>query len=76
MDFVTGLPNTMKGSDSILFIVDRMAKLSHFIPINISYPLQKLVEVYIDEIVKLHGVPSRIVSDRDMRLTSRFWQSL
>lgn len=56
--------------------MDKMTKSAHFVTINISYPLQKLAEIYISEIVKLHGTLSRIVSDRDPRFTSRFWESL
>jgi len=76
MDFVTSFPNTPKGHDAIWVIVDRLAKSAHFIPINISFPVSQLAEIYIREIVKLHGVPSIIVSDRDPRFTSRFWNSL
>ena len=57
-------------------IVDRLTKLAHFIPININFPISQLAEIYIREIVKLHGVPSSIVLDRDPRFTSRFWKSL
>ncbi|XP_050908927.1 uncharacterized protein LOC127122669 [Lathyrus oleraceus] len=53
-----------------------LTKSAHFIPMKINYSLQKLAELYIDEIVKLHGIPSSIVSDRDPRFTSRFWESL
>ena len=56
--------------------MDRLTKSAHFISIKINYPLQKLAEVYISEIMKLHGIPSSIVSDRDMRFTSRFWEGL
>lgn len=56
--------------------MDRMNNSSHFILVKISYPLQKLTDVYMSEIVKLHGTPSSIVSDRDLRFTSRFWESL
>jgi len=76
MDFVTSLPNTPRGHDVVWVIVDRLTKSAHFIPINISFPVSQLVEIYIREIVKLHGVPSSIVSDRDPRFTSRFWKSL
>jgi len=76
MDFVTSLPNTPKGHDAIWVIVDRLTKSAHFIPINISFPVSQLAEIFIREIVKLHGVPSSIVSDRDPRFTSRFWKSL
>lgn len=76
MDFVTGLPSTLKGSDAIWVIVDRLAKSPHFILIKISFPLQRLTEIYIEVIVKLHDIPSSIVSDRDPRFTSIFWGSL
>ena len=76
MDFVTSLPNTPKGNDTIWVIVDRMTKSAHFIPINISFPVAESAEIYIRDIVKLHGVPSSIVSYRDPRFTSRFWKSL
>lgn len=51
MDFVVGLPKTTKGSDSIWVIMDKLTKSTHFISIRISYPLTKLVEIYISEIV-------------------------
>lgn len=76
MDFVMGLPNTLRGHDTIWVIVNRLTKSSHFIPINISFSLQKLTEIYICVIVKLHGVPLSRVSDRVPRFTSRFWKSL
>lgn len=57
MDFVTGFLNTVKGHDSIWVIVDRLTKSTHFIPINITYPVAKLAEIYVNVIVKLHGVP-------------------
>lgn len=75
MDFVVGLPRTPKGLDSIWVIVDRLTKSAHFIPINIRYSLERLTSLYVSEIVRLHGVPSSIVSDRDPRFTSRFWES-
>src|SRR3954465_1475474 len=76
MDFVTGLPNTASGHDSIWVIVDRHTKSAHFIPSNITYPVAKLAEIYVRVIVKLHGIPLCIVSDRDPRFTSDFWKSL
>ena len=54
----------------------RLTKSAHFIPINIRFSLEKLTSLYISEIIRLHGVPSGIVSDRDPRFTSRFWESL
>ena len=76
MDFVFGLPLTQRKHDSIWVIVDRLIKSAHFIPARIDYSLDRLVELYVDEIVRLHGVPLSIVSDRDPRFTSRFWKEL
>jgi hypothetical protein len=76
MDFVCGLPRTSKNHDAIWVVVDRLTKSAHFIPIRMNYSLDKLAELYVNEIVRLHGVPVSIVSDRDLRFTSRFWGSL
>ena len=76
MDFVVGLPRTQQGHDAIWVIVDRLTKSAHFLPMKVSYSLDKLTEVYIREVVRLHGVPFSIVSDRDPRFTSRFWPGL
>ena len=57
-------------------IVDRLTKSAHFIPVRIDYSKGRLAELYVDEIVRLHGVPLSIVSDRDPRFTSRFWKEL
>ena len=76
MDLVTKLPKTSRGHDSIWVIVDRLTKSAHFLPIREDYKMDKLAQIYIDEIVTRHGVPISIISDRDSRFTSRFWQSL
>ena len=76
MDFVVGLPRKQKGHDSIWVIVDRLTKAAHFIPVRTNYGGEKLAKLYVENIVKLHGVPSRIVSDRGTQFTSRFWKSL
>ena len=57
-------------------IVDRLTKYAHFLPMNQQWSMDKLAELYVREVVRLHGVPESIVSDRDRRFTSRFWQSL
>ena len=75
MDLVVGLPK-IRSYDAIWVIVDRLTKSAHFIPISASYSPERLAEIYIKEIVKLHGIPKNIVSDRDPRFTSRFWQAL
>ena len=76
MDFVIGLPRTQRQHDAIWVIVDRLTKFAHFLPINVEDSLEKLAQLYVDEIVRLHGVPVSIVSDRDPGFTSRFWPSL
>ena len=76
MDFVTGLPRTPSGHDAIWVVVDRLTKSSHFLPIRVNYPLDKLGKIYIQEVVRLHGAPLSIISDRDPRFTSRFWEAL
>jgi hypothetical protein len=75
MDFIFGLPKTPTGEDSIWVVVNRL-KSAHFIPIKVKDPMDKLVRLYVQNVVRLHGVPSAIISDRDSRFTSRFWQSL
>ncbi|KAL0282104.1 UNVERIFIED_CONTAM: hypothetical protein Sradi_7271900 [Sesamum radiatum] len=72
MDFVVGLPRTLRKHDAIWVIVDRLTKSAHFLPTRQGDFLDKLAELYIAEIVRLHGVPVSIVSDRDPRFTSCF----
>nr|CAD1835588.1 unnamed protein product [Ananas comosus var. bracteatus] len=72
MDFIIGLPRSQAGHDTIWVIVDRLTKSAHFLPIHATWSGDKLAQVYLDEIVRLHGVPTSIVSDRDpgLHLTS------
>ena len=72
MDFVIGLPRTQRQHDAIWVIVDRLTKSAHFLPVNVEDSLEMLAQLYVDEIVRLHGVLVSIVSDRDPRFTSRF----
>ena len=76
MDFVVGLPKTMGKYDSIWVIVDRLTKSAHFIPVKVTYNEEKLAKHYILEIVRLHGVPLSIISDRGTQFTSKFWKTL
>ncbi|GKD11767.1 putative reverse transcriptase domain-containing protein [Tanacetum coccineum] len=76
MDFVTKLPKTSNGHDTIWVIVDRLTKFSHFIPIQETDSMETLTRLYIKEIVSRHGMPISIITDRDSYFTSRFWQSL
>ncbi|KAA3461873.1 Transposon Ty3-G Gag-Pol polyprotein [Gossypium australe] len=76
MDFVTSLPLTRKKKDVVWVVVDRLTKSAHFISVRIDYSLIKLANLYILEIVILHGAPFSIILDRDLRFTSRFWKKL
>jgi hypothetical protein len=70
MDFIVGLPRTQNGNDSIWVIVDRLTKVAHFIPVKVAYWGDKLAQLYIDNILRLHGVPSQIVSDRGIQFVA------
>ncbi|KAK5845757.1 hypothetical protein PVK06_001973 [Gossypium arboreum] len=76
MDFVSGLPLSASKKDAIWVVVDRLTKSAHFIPVRTDFSLDKLAELYVSQIVRLHGVPISVVSDRDPRFTSRFWKKL
>nr|CAD39388.2 OSJNBb0016B03.9 [Oryza sativa Japonica Group] len=76
MDFITGLPKTQGGYDSIWVVVDRLTKVARFIPVKTTYRGNKLAELYFARIVSLHGVPKKIVSDRGSQFTSHFWKKL
>jgi hypothetical protein len=76
MDFIDGLPRTPKGNDSMWAIVDRLTKVAHFIPVRTTYGGDKLARLYIDNILKLHGVPKLIISDHGAQFVSKFWRSL
>ncbi|GJS89148.1 reverse transcriptase domain-containing protein [Tanacetum coccineum] len=76
MDFITKLPKSSSGYDTIWVIVDRLTKSAHFLPIREDYKTEKLAKIYVNEIVARHGVPVSIISDRDGRFTSHLWQAL
>ncbi|KAL0551924.1 hypothetical protein IC582_011017 [Cucumis melo] len=76
MDFITGLPRTLRGFTVIWVMVDRLTKSAHFVPGKSTYTASKWAQLYMSEIVRLHGVPVSIVSDRDARFTSKFWKGL
>jgi hypothetical protein len=76
MDFIVGLPHTQRGYDSIWVIVDRLTKVTHFIPVKTTYHGLKLLELYMERIVCLHGVPKKIVSARGSQFTSHFWKAV
>ncbi|GJS54734.1 hypothetical protein Tco_0628096 [Tanacetum coccineum] len=76
MDFITKLPRSKSGNDTIWVIVDRLTKSAHFLAIREDYSTERLAKIYVDEIVARHGVPVSIISDRDGRFTSRCWQTV
>eukprot|EP00253_Pinus_taeda_P002337 PITA_02337 len=73
MDFITGLPLTSQRHNAILVVVDKLTKSAHFIPVRDTYDVADVARVFINEIIRFHGVPKKIISDRDSRFTSRFW---
>lgn len=74
MGFIVGLPHTLGDHDSIWVIVDRLTKSNHFLLVKTMYKVINLVRLFILDIVRLHGVPSSTVSDRDPHFTLRFWR--
>ncbi|GJR93888.1 putative reverse transcriptase domain-containing protein [Tanacetum coccineum] len=76
MDFVTKLPKTSTGKDTIWVIVDRLTKSAHFLPMKENDLMEKLTRQYMKKVVSKHGVPVLIISDRDGRFTSQFWKWL
>ncbi|KAL4026010.1 hypothetical protein IC575_014417 [Cucumis melo] len=76
MDFIRGLPRTLRGFTVIWVVVDRLTKSAHFIPGKSTYTASKWAQLYMSKIMRLHGVLVSIVSDRDARFTSKFWKGL
>ncbi|XP_059316605.1 uncharacterized protein LOC132067402 [Lycium ferocissimum] len=75
MDFAVGLPNTFKKHDSVLVIVDRLAISPHFIPVRVTHTADQLANIYLREIVRLHGVPISMISDQGAQFITEFWKS-
>jgi hypothetical protein len=75
MDFITGLPRA-QGKDCIFVVVDRLTKFSHFFSISMDYNASQVVELFFREVFRMHGLPKNIVSDRDNKFMSIFWQEL
>jgi hypothetical protein len=76
MDFIVGLPRTTKGYDSIWVIIDRLTKITHFLPVKTDHPVTVYAQLYIARILSLHGVPKTIVSDCGPQFVSKFWEEL
>ena len=76
MCFITGILRTSRQHDSIMVVVDKLRKIAHFIPMKTNYSSSEVAQVFIKEIVRLHGVPKKIMSDMDAKFTSKFWKEL
>ena len=76
MDFIFELPKTKKGYTGILVVVDRFSKMAHFVPLNEDTSARQVARLFFQYIVKYHGLPKSIVSDRDGRFTGNFWREL
>jgi hypothetical protein len=74
MDFIVGFPNTSWHHNSIWVIVDRLNKTAHFLPVHTTHKTEKYAEIYVDQIVRLHGISKTIVSDRGALFVARFWE--
>ena len=76
MDFIIGLPMTWRQHDSIMVVVDKLTKVTHFIPVKSMHKTDDIAKIFMKEIFKLHGLPKAIVSSRDIKFTSNFWKGL
>jgi hypothetical protein len=76
MDFIVGLPLIARNKDSIWVVMDRLTKTGHFITVHTTYSVQQYAELYIDQIVRLHGILKTIISDRGTQYVARFWEQL
>lgn len=76
MDFIIGFLRTVRHHDSIMVIMDRLKKVAHFIPVKSTFSSNDVSHVFIVDVVRLHGVPKKIVSDKDEKFTSNFWKEL
>ena len=76
MDFITGIPKVSGNFDSIFVVVDKLTKVAHLIPTQTTASVSDIAQLFVKEIVRLHGIPARIINDRDAKFTSKFWRAM
>jgi hypothetical protein len=76
MDFIIGFSRMSKQHDSIMVVVDKLTKDSHFIPLKTTHKVADVVDIFLKEVARLHRIPKMIVSDRNPKFTSNFWKEL
>ena len=76
MDFIIGLPKSKKQNDSIFVVIDKLSKATHFILVKLTYKAINIVDIFLKEIFRLHGIPKVIISDQDVNFTGNFWRYL
>ena len=76
LDFITRLPRNQNQNDSIMVVVDKLSKATHFILVKTTYKAVNIANIFLKQIFRLHGVPKVIISDRDPKLTGNFWKSM
>ena len=76
MDFIMGLPKIRKNNDSIMVVVDKLSKSTHFIPVQSTYRAMQISHIFMQNIFRLHGLPKTIISGCDVKFTLVFWKTL
>jgi len=76
IEFIIGLPKTQRKNDSIMVVIDKLSKSTHFIPVKSTYKEINFTKIFMKENFRLHGIPKMVISDRDVKFTSNFWKEL